>query len=118
MNWTTYGIIIIFAAFVVLMIINPKLSCFGKKLASPLYPLTRQRKQRQRRIKAEDYGFHLDDADEKSPSIKRKMEDEELFLDQFKHKKIKAKDYGFRLAEESETQEEGEKVEQHNKDKG
>jgi hypothetical protein len=117
MNWMTYGIIIIFAAFVVLMIINPKLSCFGKKIASPLYPLTRQRKQRQRRIKTESYGFHLNDTDEKGPGVRRKTEDGDLFLDQFKHKKIKAKDYGFRLTEESETKEEGEQAGQHNKGK-
>ena len=114
----TYGIIIIFAAFVVLIIINPKLSCFGKKIASPLYPLTRQRKQRQRRLKTESYGFHLNDTGEKGPGMKRRMENEELFLDQFKHKKIKAKDYGFRLTDESEAQEDGEQVAQHNKGDG
>ncbi|MFC2163675.1 hypothetical protein ACFLT2_01610 [Acidobacteriota bacterium] len=117
MNWMTYGIIIIFAAFIVLMIINPNLSCFGKKIASPLYPLTRQKKQRHRRIKTESYGFNLNDADEKGPSIKRKTGDEELFLDQFKQKKIRTKDYGFRLTDESETQE-GEQVEQDNKGEG
>jgi hypothetical protein len=118
MNWMTYGIIIIFAAFVVLMILNPKLSCFGKKLASPLYPLTRQRKQRQRKIKTEDYGFHLDESGEGIPSMKRRTEDEEFFLDQFKHKKIKTKSYGFRLTDENEIQEERVKIEQHNKDEG
>ena len=118
MNWMTYGIIIIFAAFVVLMIINPKLSCFGKKLSSPLYPLTRKRKQRQRRLKTESYGFHLNDTDEKGPSMKRKIGDEVLFLDQFKHKKIKTKDFGFQLTDESETQDEGEQIEQHNKGDG
>jgi hypothetical protein len=46
------------------------------------------------------------------------VEDEELFLDQFKHKKIKAKDYGFRLTEESDIQEEGEQAEQQTKGKG
>lgn len=117
MHWMTYGIVIIFAAFVVLMIINPKMSCFGKKLASPLYPLTRRRKQRQRRIKTEDYGFHLDDTDKKGPGIKRKMGDEDLFLNQFKDKKSKTKDYGFRLTEESETQDEDEHSEQQNKDR-
>ncbi len=118
MNWMTYGIIIIFAAFVVLIIINPKLSCLGKKIASPLYPLTRQRKQRQRRLKTKSYGFRLNDTGDKGASMKRKMEDEELFPHQFKHKKIKARDYGFRLTDENETQEEGEQVERHNKAKG
>jgi len=115
MNWMTYGIIIIFAAFVVLMIINPKMSCFGKKIASPLYPLTRQRKQRQRRIKTESYGFNLDDTGEKGASMKRKVEDEEFFLDQFKHKKTKTKDYGFQLTDENEIKDEDEQVEQNEK---
>ena len=110
MNWMTYGIIIIFAAFVVLMILNPKLSCFGKKLASPLYPLTRQRKQKQRKIKTEDYGFNLSDSSGRTPGMKRRTEDDELFLDQFKHKKIKTKNYGFSLTDESEGPEEGGKT--------
>jgi hypothetical protein len=116
MNWMTYGIIIIFAAFVILMILNPKMSCFGKKLASPLYPLKRQRKKRQRKIKTEDYGFDLNNSGGGIPSMKRKTEAEEFFLDQFKHKKIKTKSYGFRLTDENEVQEEGEKVEPHTKD--
>lgn len=53
-----YGILFIFGAFVVLMIINPNLSCFGKKIRSPLYPLLRRKKQKA--LKAEDYGFDLD----------------------------------------------------------
>lgn len=116
MNWMTYGIIIIFAAFVILMIINPNLSCFGKKLASPLYPLTRRRKHKQGRIKTEDYGFHLDETGEKGPGVKRKKGDEEFFLEQFKNKKLKTKDYGFRLTDKNEAQAEGEQVK--HKEKG
>jgi hypothetical protein len=118
MNWMTYGIIIIFAAFVVLMILNPKLSCFGRKLTSPLYPLKRQMKQRQRKIKTEDYGFHLNETGGGTPRMRRKTEEEELFLEQFKQKKIKTKNYGFRLTDESEIQEAGESGEQQNKKEG
>ena len=52
-----YGILIIFGAFVILMIINPNLSCFGKKIRSPLYPLIRRKKIKA--LKSEDYGFDL-----------------------------------------------------------
>lgn len=85
MNIGFYGILVIFVAFIILLIINPKLSCFGKRVTSPLYPLMRRRKSRDskhgRRAAApgtpgrteapgetqkhgkpaEDYGFHLDE---------------------------------------------------------
>jgi len=115
MNWMTYGIIIIFAAFIVLLLINPKLSCFGKQITSPLYPLKRKRKQRQRQFKTDDYGFRLNDTGTDGAGLKKKTEDGELFLEQFKHKKIKTKDYGFQLSDESGTQDEDEPVEEHRK---
>jgi len=57
MPWTVYGILIVFGFFVILMIINPKFSCFSRKISSPLYPIMRKKKQK--RIQTEDYGFHL-----------------------------------------------------------
>lgn len=63
MNWGMYGILVIFGAFVFLMILNPNLSCFGKRVSSPLYPLFR--KKRQKKIKTEGYGFSLVDESEK-----------------------------------------------------
>ncbi len=62
MNFGVYGILIIFGIFVVLLIINPRMSCFGKRVSSPLYPMFRKKKQR--KIKTEDYGFHLDEEEE------------------------------------------------------
>ena len=60
MNIGAYGILIIFGAFVLLMILNPKLSCFGKRIKSPLYPLLRKRTQAARKPPpTEDYGFDL-----------------------------------------------------------
>jgi len=107
MRWMTYGIFIIFGALIVLMIINPKLSCFGRRITSPLYPLLRQKKQGKRRVKTEDYGFHLFDEGEKN-SVRRPMgEDEEPFLNQFKHKKIKTRDYGFHLRHDKDASQEG-----------
>lgn len=59
MNWGVYGILIVFGLFVLLLILNPNLSCFGKRISSPLYPLVRKRKRRT--VKTEDYGFRLND---------------------------------------------------------
>ena len=112
MNWATYGVIIIFGAFVFLMILNPNLSCFGRKITSPLYPILRHKKKSQKRIKTQDYGFKLSE-NGKSPVYhgQRGGEEEELFLDQFKDKKYKTKDYGFKLSDTDETQETGKKEE-------
>lgn len=73
MSFGLYGILIIFGLFVVLMFINPSLSCFGRRLKSPFYPLFRGREIKRRAQKkqellakkdasqkAEDYGFRLD----------------------------------------------------------
>ncbi len=60
MNIGSFGILIIFGAFVLLMILNPKLSCFGKRIKSPLYPLLRKRTRAARKPPpTEDYGFDL-----------------------------------------------------------
>lgn len=61
MPWTVYGILIIFGMFVLLMVFNPKLSCFGKRISSPLYPLLRKKRLKNR--ETEDYGFSLIDND-------------------------------------------------------
>lgn len=60
MNWGVYGILVVFGLFIILLIFNPNLSCFGKKLRSPFYPLVRRRRLRQSPPKKSvDYGFHL-----------------------------------------------------------
>jgi len=90
MNFGMYGILIIFGAFVLLMIINPRLSCFGKRLKSPLYPVLRKRTPPKRRpVVTEDYGFDLggDKAQQKTvPGLESKP-----------RKKIQTEDYGFNL---------------------
>lgn len=53
-----YGILIILALFILLLVFNPRLSCFGKRVRSPLYPLLRRRKKKAV-PEAEDYGFRL-----------------------------------------------------------
>jgi len=67
MKWTTTAILIIFAAFVLLLILNPNMSCFGRRIKSPFYPLFRKKRlkdktgeggDKKRPPKTEDYGFH------------------------------------------------------------
>lgn len=88
MSWGVYGILIILGLFVLLLIFNPNLSCFGKRIKSPLYPLFRKKK---RKVKTEDYGFHLVDKRSKQRISKQKIKEG-------KDRKIKkTDDYGFRL---------------------
>lgn len=100
MNWGLYGILIVFGLFVLLLIFNPNLSCFGRTIRSPLYPLLRKR--RKKKAKAEDYGFHLvDEAERSSPKERREP-----------IKTVKTKDYGFNLEEEKEKSSSEEKEEE------
>lgn len=106
----TYGIIIIFGAFVVLMILNPNLSCFGRKITSPLYPILRHKKMSQKSVKTQDYGFNLSEKGDKHVFHGQRIdEDEELYLNQFKNKKYKIKSYGFNLSDTDEEREKQEK---------
>lgn len=62
MNIGTVGVLVIFAAFVLLLILNPNMSCFGRKIKSPFYPLFRKKRRREgeeakKPPKTEDYGF-------------------------------------------------------------
>lgn len=63
MSWSTTGILVIFGAFVLLLILNPNMSCFGRRIKSPFYPLLRKKRlkaraeERKKPPKTEDYGF-------------------------------------------------------------
>jgi len=61
MTWPMYGIIIIFGVFLLLLVINPRLSCFGKRVTSPIYPLVKRK--RLKAMRAEEYGLSLGDED-------------------------------------------------------
>jgi hypothetical protein len=90
MNFGAYGILIVFGAFVLLLILNPNLSCFGKRIKSPLYPLLRKRAQREpKRIRTESYGFDL--GSEKSGATPAPRNDRS------EPKQPAGEDYGFRL---------------------
>lgn len=68
MSWGSYAILIIFGGFVLLIILNPNISCFGKRIRSPFTPLFRKGQLKKRAAKeaemtakkTEDYGFRLD----------------------------------------------------------
>ena len=88
MNWGAYGILIAFGLFVLLLIFNPRISCFGKRIRSPFYPLLRKKSPKRPVPPAEDYGFRLTEAEAKE----RAKPGEEG-----KKAVKKTDDYGFRL---------------------
>ena len=62
MKWSLTAILIVFAAFIVLLILNPNMSCFGRRVKSPFYPLLRKKKLRDEEARkkppqTDDYGF-------------------------------------------------------------
>jgi len=90
MNWGAYAILVIFAAFVLLLILNPNMSCFGKRVKSPFYPLKRKRALKK---KMTDYKFNLVEGPDGKPQAAgqgKKAEDK-------KAPDKKTDDYGFRL---------------------
>jgi hypothetical protein len=87
-NWGTYGILIAFGLFVLLLIFNPRISCFGKRIRSPFYPLLRKKGRAGAPRKAEDYGFRLAEGETKPPDSPG---------GEAKEPSKKTDDYGFRL---------------------
>jgi len=90
MSLGAYGILIVFGLFVLLLVLNPKLSCFGKRIRSPFYPLLRKNTRNGKKAKPQthDYGFHLADG---APKEGRKETPGK------KERDKKAEDYGFKL---------------------
>jgi len=85
-----YGILIIFAAFFLLLIFRPSLTCFGRKIKSPFYPLFR-RKKLKKKLKTQEES-PVDESRKKNESEPRK-------------KKLKTQDYGFSLVNDDEQEE-------------
>ncbi len=82
-----YGILVILALFILLLIFNPKLSCFGKRVRSPLYPLLRRRKKKAV-PETKDYGFRL---------VERPDKEKRAKTGEPAKPPKKTEDYGFRL---------------------
>ena len=111
-----YGILIIFAAFFLLLIFSPSLTCFGRKVKSPFYPLFRRRKLK-KKLKTQDYGFSLlDERDrQKAEEIRQRKsasKSEASVVDsrtkresEPRKKKLKTQDYGFSLVDDDEKEE-------------
>jgi len=57
MNLILYGILVILALFIILLVFNPNISCFGRRVKSPFYPVLRKRTRK--KTKTTDYGFDL-----------------------------------------------------------
>jgi len=95
MNIGVYGILIIFGIFIILFIFNPNLSCFGRKIKSPFYPILRKRRQKARRkqIPTQDYGLDL--GGPKKPPVRNSASDRAA-----PPKGPPVEDYGFRLSED------------------
>jgi hypothetical protein len=95
MSWGVYAILFIFAAFIVLLIINPNISCFGKRVKSPFHPLTRKKEIRK---KMTDYKFDLGDgAGGKEGTSREEKSDRKPDIKPNKKTDKKTDDYGFRL---------------------
>lgn len=100
-----YGGIVIFLLFIILLFVNPNLSCFGKRMKSPFYPLLRKRRHRkkQKEAETEDYGFNLiEQGDRRKPRIDKVQIKRSRSR---KEKKVETEDYGFSLRDEKEKKE-------------
>ncbi len=113
MNWRIYVILAIFALFFIILILNPNLSCFGRRIRSPLYPLFRGKKKR---IKTEDYGFSLLGEKEKMALRKPRLERAEKGAEA-KKKALKIEDYGFSLVDDQGKRKPKEREEREEKKK-
>jgi hypothetical protein len=58
MSFGIYGILILFGAFVLLLVLNPNITCFGRRLKSPFYPLFRKREM-SRKARGRGTGLEL-----------------------------------------------------------
>jgi len=105
MNIYVVGALIIFGLFIVILIINPNISCFGRKIKSPFYPLLRKKKKKssdEKKKKIDDYGFSL--VDEKSRRRPRITNIESRKSRKKSKKEPKTDDYGFSLSNDKKKQ--------------
>lgn len=95
MKWGATGFLVLFAAFILLLIFNPNLSCFGKRVRSPFTPILRRRRRGagpEQKIQTTDYGFHPADDGGAAPGAKASTQPPAQTEAQ-----KKAQDYGFKL---------------------
>ncbi|MBU1186373.1 MAG: hypothetical protein KJ908_05740 [Acidobacteria bacterium] len=103
MNLGAYVILVVFAAFIILLFLNPNLSCFGKKIRSPLYTRIGRKKTTSKKIVTEDYGFKLVENDGRETSRPKASATvsagTETNAQTSRKKPLKTEDYGFKLDE-------------------
>lgn len=111
MNIGLVVLIVVFIAFILILVFNPNLSCFGKRLRSPFYPLRRRRlmaEREKKEIKTTDYGFRLVEGEEsQGETTKAEKSDFSSMKETIKtvpekgqvsgKKPKKTEDYGFKL---------------------
>lgn len=97
MSIGVYGVLIVFGAFILILIFNPNLSCFGKRIKSPFYPMLRRRAQQKKPLKTEDFGFSLGDGDKTSRETKTPRPSPPT---KSRGKPLVTEDYGFKLGED------------------
>lgn len=111
MNIGLVLLIVVFIAFILILVFNPNLSCFGKRLRSPFYPLRRRRllaNKEKKEIKTADYGFRLVEGEEsKGETTKAEKVDSSVMKEPSRtipekgqvssRKSKKTEDYGFKL---------------------
>ncbi|HVP90413.1 MAG TPA: hypothetical protein VMS75_04260 [Terriglobales bacterium] len=101
MSWGAIAILIIFGAFVVLLIVSPNMSCFGKRIRSPFYPLRRKRAAKNGlredlKKKMTDYKFDLGAGSPRPPAAPGEKKPGQAPGGK-KSPDKKTEDYGFRL---------------------
>jgi hypothetical protein len=106
MTLALYGILIILALFIVLMVFNPNLSCFGRKLKSPFYPMIRKKKMKQKTREIVDYGFDLGGSGEKRAQA-ASMREQAVKKASGAKPDIAIEDYGFDLGGKSKEKNSG-----------
>lgn len=105
MNFGLVILIVLFVAFLVILLFNPNLTCFGRRLRAPFYPLRRRMMARKNQpIKTEDYGFKLTEGEAKSgegkaasPQVDRDAYKSAFSPVQKPGKPRKTEDYGFKI---------------------
>jgi len=111
MNIGLIFLIVVFVAFILILVFNPNLSCFGKRLRSPFYPLRRRRllaEREKKEIRTTDYGFRLVEGEENkgettkagkldSPTAKEPSRIPPEKGEPSGKKPRKTEDYGFKL---------------------
>jgi hypothetical protein len=93
MSWGAYAILVIFGAFILLLILNPNMSCFGKRIKSPFYPLKRKKALKK---KMTDYKFNLGAGPGGTTQAPGQRDQDKKGGDK-KASDKKTDDYGFRL---------------------